>query len=154
MALDAVLGQRRPRGVVLGDVADRHHRLDPAGGGHDAGGERHRTLTPSVPSIDVVGAPALDRLVGTVPAMTTIAVATATAEPVAAAMAADGYCIVEGVLSAAEVAEARASLVDVLAATPTGRNSFEGFATQRVHALFAKTRAFDAPAVQTFVLSS
>ena len=32
------------------------------------------------------------------------------------------------------------------------RNSFEGFQTQRVYALFAKTRAFDGPAVHPLLL--
>jgi hypothetical protein len=41
------------------------------------------------------------------------------------------------------VAATRAELLEVLARTPTGRNDFEGFATQRIYALFAKTRAFD-----------
>ena len=77
---------------------------------------------------------------------------TATVDDVVDAMAVHGYCVVEGVLSPEETAAARASLVDVLAATPTGRNSFEGFQTQRVYALFAKTRAFDGPAVHPLLL--
>jgi len=77
---------------------------------------------------------------------------TATADGVVAAMTAEGYCVVEGVLDPAEVAAARDSLQAVLAATPRGRNSFEGFETQRVYALFAKTRAFDAPALHPLVL--
>ena len=44
---------------------------------------------------------------------------------------AEGYCVVEEVLGPADVVAARASLQDVLAATPRGRNSFEGFETQR-----------------------
>lgn len=63
----------------------------------------------------------------------------------------DGYVIVEGVRSPEQVAAARAELADVLAATPTGRNSFEGFATQRVYALFAKVRAFDEVATLPLV---
>src|SRR5262249_8338845 len=51
--------------------------------------------------------------------------------------------IVPGVLSADEVQRARADLAGGLAETPTGRNDFEGFSTQGVYALFAKTRAFD-----------
>jgi ectoine hydroxylase-related dioxygenase (phytanoyl-CoA dioxygenase family) len=76
----------------------------------------------------------------------------ATAAGVVEAMTAEGYCVVEGVLGPAEVAAARASLHDVLAATPRGRNSFEGFETQRVYALFAKTRAFDDAALHPLVL--
>src|SRR5829696_3734627 len=75
-----------------------------------------------------------------------------TVDTVVAALDADGYCIVEGLLSPDEVDEARRSLSDVLRATPTGRNDFEGFATQRVYALFAKTRAFDAAAIRPLLL--
>src|SRR5580700_593241 len=64
----------------------------------------------------------------------------------------DGYVIVEGVLDPGEVAAARADLARVLAATPTGRNHFEGFSTQRVYALFAKTRTFDQAAIHPLVL--
>ena len=78
--------------------------------------------------------------------------ATATAEQVVGAMEADGYCVVEGLLDEAAVAAARSSLRDALAATPHGRNSFEGFETTRVYALFAKTRAFDDAAVHPLVL--
>jgi ectoine hydroxylase-related dioxygenase (phytanoyl-CoA dioxygenase family) len=59
---------------------------------------------------------------------------------------------VEGLLPRDELAAARASLADVLAATPEGRNDFEGFKTQRVYALFAKTRAFDGPATHPLLL--
>jgi ectoine hydroxylase-related dioxygenase (phytanoyl-CoA dioxygenase family) len=76
----------------------------------------------------------------------------ATPELVAEGLAADGYVIVEGLLSPEAVTAARDDLVRVLAETPTGRNDFEGFATQRVYALFAKTRTFDAPAVHPLVL--
>jgi ectoine hydroxylase-related dioxygenase (phytanoyl-CoA dioxygenase family) len=71
---------------------------------------------------------------------------------VVAALEADGYCLVQNVLSPEAAAAARASLVDVLAATPRGRNDFEGFRTQRVYALFAKTRAFDEPAIHPLLL--
>ena len=64
----------------------------------------------------------------------------------------DGYCIVEGLLPHEQVVAARASLVDVLAATPQGRNDFEGFKTRRIYALFAKTRAFDEPAIHPLLL--
>jgi ectoine hydroxylase-related dioxygenase (phytanoyl-CoA dioxygenase family) len=76
----------------------------------------------------------------------------ATVDQVVDALDADGYCIVEGMLSAADVSAARASLLEVLAATPSGRNDFEGFRTQRVYALFAKTRAFDGPAIHPLLL--
>ena len=64
----------------------------------------------------------------------------------------DGCAIVHGALAAADVRRAREELHAVLAQTPTGRNGFEGFATRRVYALFAKTRAFDAPAISPLVL--
>jgi len=76
----------------------------------------------------------------------------ATVDSVVAGLEADGYVVVEGVLSPDEVAATRADLQAVLASTPTGRNDFEGFATQRVYALFAKTRAFDGPATDPLLL--
>jgi ectoine hydroxylase-related dioxygenase (phytanoyl-CoA dioxygenase family) len=78
--------------------------------------------------------------------------AQATPDLVAEHVRRDGYAVVEGVLSPEEVARARDDLVRVLDATPTGRNSFEGFSTRRVYALFRKTRAFDGPAVHPLVL--
>jgi ectoine hydroxylase-related dioxygenase (phytanoyl-CoA dioxygenase family) len=75
-----------------------------------------------------------------------------TAEQVVEAMATDGYCIVEGLLSPAGAAATRAALVEILEATPTGRNDFEGFKTQRIYAVFAKTRAFDEPATHPLLL--
>jgi ectoine hydroxylase-related dioxygenase (phytanoyl-CoA dioxygenase family) len=72
--------------------------------------------------------------------------AEATVDSVVAGLGSDGYVVVEGLLSPGEVAAVRADLREVLSRTPTGRNDFEGFATQRVYALFAKTRAFDGPA--------
>jgi ectoine hydroxylase-related dioxygenase (phytanoyl-CoA dioxygenase family) len=77
---------------------------------------------------------------------------TATADEVVEVMEADGYCVVEALFTPEEVATARDSLADVIAATPYGRNSFEGPDTKRVYALFAKTRAFDAAAVHPLVL--
>jgi ectoine hydroxylase-related dioxygenase (phytanoyl-CoA dioxygenase family) len=65
----------------------------------------------------------------------------------------DGYVIVEGLLDPDRLERARVDLSRVLAETPTGRNSFEGFSTQRVYALFAKTRVFDEAAVDPLVLS-
>jgi ectoine hydroxylase-related dioxygenase (phytanoyl-CoA dioxygenase family) len=76
----------------------------------------------------------------------------ATVDGVVAALREDGYCVVEGLLPPDALAAARSSLVDVLAATPQGRNDFEGFKTQRVYAVFAKTRAFDAPAIDPLLL--
>ncbi|HUF34239.1 MAG TPA: phytanoyl-CoA dioxygenase family protein [Acidimicrobiales bacterium] len=78
--------------------------------------------------------------------------ADATVDTVVDGLEADGYAVVEGILDADEVAAIRADLQGVLDRTPTGRNDFEGFATQRVYALFAKTRAFDDPATHPLVL--
>ena len=77
---------------------------------------------------------------------------TATADDVFAVMETDGACVVEGMLSTDAAAATRASLVDVLRSTPTGRNDFEGFKTQRIYAIFAKTRAFDEPATHPLLL--
>jgi ectoine hydroxylase-related dioxygenase (phytanoyl-CoA dioxygenase family) len=64
----------------------------------------------------------------------------------------DGYVVVGDLLSPDEVAAARADLSRVLRSTPTGRNDFEGRATQRVYALFAKTRTFDRAATGPLLL--
>jgi ectoine hydroxylase-related dioxygenase (phytanoyl-CoA dioxygenase family) len=64
----------------------------------------------------------------------------------------DGYVIVSGLLTAADVRSAAADLGRVLEAIPTGRNAFEGLSTQRVYALFAKTRTFDRVAVHPLLL--
>ena len=84
--------------------------------------------------------------------MTTALTSAATADDVAEALDRDGYAVVEGVLSREEAAAKRAELTRVLQETPTGRNDFEGFKTQRIYALFAKTRAFDGPATHPLVL--
>jgi ectoine hydroxylase-related dioxygenase (phytanoyl-CoA dioxygenase family) len=75
-----------------------------------------------------------------------------TGEEVADRLASDGYVVVSGLISDAEVAAARADLDRVLASTPKGRNEFEGFGTQRVYALFAKTRTFDRVAIHPLLL--
>jgi ectoine hydroxylase-related dioxygenase (phytanoyl-CoA dioxygenase family) len=79
--------------------------------------------------------------------------ATATVDAVVQALDAQGYCVVEGALSPEALEAARMSLLEVLAATPQGRNAFEGFRTQRVYALFAKTRAFDNATLDPLVLA-
>ena len=78
--------------------------------------------------------------------------ATATVDDVCVALERDSYAIVEGVLSPSEVEQKRADLIEVLRSTPTGRNDFEGFKTQRIYALFGKTRAFDGPATHPLIL--
>jgi ectoine hydroxylase-related dioxygenase (phytanoyl-CoA dioxygenase family) len=75
-----------------------------------------------------------------------------TGQDVARRLTSDGYVIVSGLMSEGEVAAARADLGRVLDTTPTGRNAFEGFATQRVYALFAKTRVFDQAAMHPLML--
>jgi ectoine hydroxylase-related dioxygenase (phytanoyl-CoA dioxygenase family) len=75
-----------------------------------------------------------------------------TADQVVERLTDSGYAIVSGLMSPEQVDEARADLRRVLDRTPTGRNSFEGFATQRVYALFAKTRTFDQAAVHPLLL--
>jgi ectoine hydroxylase-related dioxygenase (phytanoyl-CoA dioxygenase family) len=65
---------------------------------------------------------------------------------------ADGYAIVEGYLDANDIAAKKSDLGRVLAALPTGRNDFEGYATRRIYALFAKTRAFDRQAIDPMIL--
>jgi ectoine hydroxylase-related dioxygenase (phytanoyl-CoA dioxygenase family) len=84
--------------------------------------------------------------------MATLPGATSTGQDVAQRLTSDGYVIVSGLMSEADVAAARADLGRILEETPTGRNAFEGFATQRVYALFAKTRTFDQPATHPLLL--
>jgi ectoine hydroxylase-related dioxygenase (phytanoyl-CoA dioxygenase family) len=83
---------------------------------------------------------------------TTRLTAESTVDEVVAQIERDGFAIVEAVLSSDEVAEKRDDLVRVLQSTPTGRNDFEGFKTQRIYALFAKTRVMDGPATHPLVL--
>ena len=78
----------------------------------------------------------------------------ATAGEVAGTLDEHGYALVEGVLPPGEVEDRLAALADLFAATPTGRNFFEGFRTRRVYALFAKTRAFDDLAVHPLLLGA
>jgi len=78
--------------------------------------------------------------------------ATASAEEVARRLNEDGYVIVSDLMAEEEVAAARADLLRVLSATPTGRNAFEGYSTRRVYALFAKTRTLDQAAVHPLLL--
>jgi ectoine hydroxylase-related dioxygenase (phytanoyl-CoA dioxygenase family) len=73
-------------------------------------------------------------------------------DQVVAALDEHGYAVVDGIMSPAQVAEARRELEPHLAATPLGRNTFEGHRTRRVYALFAKVRAFDDPATHPLIL--
>jgi len=81
-----------------------------------------------------------------------LSAAGASGEEVARRLDEDGYVAVSGLMTPDELAEARADLARVLASTPTGRNFFEGFSTQRVYALFAKTRTFDRAAIHPLLL--
>jgi ectoine hydroxylase-related dioxygenase (phytanoyl-CoA dioxygenase family) len=82
----------------------------------------------------------------------TMPAATSAGRDVAQRLMDDGYVIVTGMMTDDEVQAARDDLSRVLAPTPTGRNPFEGFSTQRVYALFAKTRMFDTAATGPLLL--
>jgi ectoine hydroxylase-related dioxygenase (phytanoyl-CoA dioxygenase family) len=84
--------------------------------------------------------------------MAPIPYAASSGEDVARRLLDDGYVIVSGMMTAADLRSARDDLGRVLEAVRTGRNSFEGFDTQRVYALFAKTRTFDRAAVHPLLL--
>ena len=77
---------------------------------------------------------------------------TSASQDVARRLMDDGYVVVSGLLTAAGVRSAAADLRRVLEAVPQGRNAFEGRSTQRIYALFAKTRAFDQAAIHPLVL--
>jgi ectoine hydroxylase-related dioxygenase (phytanoyl-CoA dioxygenase family) len=74
------------------------------------------------------------------------------AEEVCGELDRDGFAIVEGMLAPAELAAIKAELQRLVGVTPEGRNDFEGFATRRVYAPFAKTRVLDGPATHPLVL--
>ena len=78
--------------------------------------------------------------------------ATSGSRDVAQRLISDGYVIVTGMMDADGVQAARDDLSRVLSMTPTGRNSFEGYDTQRIYALFAKTRTFDRAATDELLL--
>jgi len=82
--------------------------------------------------------------------MSTVA-PTKSVEDVIADLDRDGYSIVPGMLDREEAARIRAELAEIAESIPHGRNSFEGFTTRRIYALFAKTRSFDAPAIHPLV---
>ena len=77
---------------------------------------------------------------------------TTTVDTVVAALDENGYAVVENLLVEPELTAARHDMRRILAGTPGGRNPFEGARTKRVYALFAKTRAFDGPALHPLVL--
>jgi ectoine hydroxylase-related dioxygenase (phytanoyl-CoA dioxygenase family) len=63
--------------------------------------------------------------------------AAAPVEALGARMDAEGYLLFPALISAEEVGAIRDELDPVLAATPEGRNDFEGFRTRRAYALLA-----------------
>lgn len=73
-------------------------------------------------------------------------------DQVASQLEEDGYAVLENYLSPDDVAAKRDDLARILASNPTGRNDFEGFSTQRIYAVFAKTRTFDAQATDPLIL--
>ena len=79
--------------------------------------------------------------------------AEASVDDIVAALDERGYALLERFMAPEDVAAKRAALDEVLARTPTGRNDFEGFHTQRIYALFAKTRAFDDAAINPTLLA-
>jgi len=78
----------------------------------------------------------------------------AAVDEVTAALDEHGYALIEDLLRPDDVARRRAALDDLFAATPTGRNFFEGFRTRRIYAVYAKTRAFDDLAVHPLLLAA
>jgi len=59
-----------------------------------------------------------------------------------AAIRRDGFTIIEGLLSEADLARVRRDLEPHLASDPSGRNNFEGYRTQRVYSLAGKGEVF------------
>jgi ectoine hydroxylase-related dioxygenase (phytanoyl-CoA dioxygenase family) len=66
----------------------------------------------------------------------------------------DGYAVIENHLAPDDVQRKRDDLARILSKNPTGRNDFEGFSTQRIYAVFAKTRTFDAQATDPLILGA
>jgi len=64
----------------------------------------------------------------------------------------DGYCLFEHAVDRDRLASIRAEMDALFAATPFGRDDFEGRNTRRVYALFGKTRVLDELAVHPRVL--
>lgn len=58
-------------------------------------------------------------------------------------MQAQGWVILDGLVDEATLDAAEADIRRLLGETPTGRDSFEGFSTQRIYALAGKSRAID-----------
>lgn len=75
-----------------------------------------------------------------------------TTDEVSTALDESGYVLIPEVLSDTEIDQVRAALEPHLASGPVGRNDFEGYATQRVYSLIAKSRAFDRLVLDPLVL--
>jgi ectoine hydroxylase-related dioxygenase (phytanoyl-CoA dioxygenase family) len=86
------------------------------------------------------------------PALTTLD-RRATCDEITQLLERDGVAVVENYLDRDDLAAKRADLERILRSTRTGRNDFEGTRTQRIYALFAKTRCFDDLALDPFVLA-
>src|ERR1700761_4172880 len=104
-----------------------------------------RGMTARRPCASRRRSPTLGMMMATMPA-------TSASQDVAQRLTDDGYVVVTGMMDDAGLHAARADLSRVLQTTNTGRNFFEGFDTQRVYALFAKTRMFDQAAVDPLLL--
>ena len=65
---------------------------------------------------------------------------------------AEGYAIVDGLVTPGDAGTIGDELRRTLDSVPTGRNDFEGFRTRRLYALFAKTRALDPLATHPLAL--
>lgn len=76
----------------------------------------------------------------------------AIAEHGLAAIAEHGYVVLEGHAAPALVDELESTLEPLLAATPKGRNDFEGLETRRVYNLLAKGDIFQRVACDPFVI--
>ena len=73
-------------------------------------------------------------------------------DDVVSTLDAHGFAIVENYRTAEDIERKKADLQRILATVPKGRNDFEGFSTQRIYALFAKTRTFDDAALDPLML--
>ncbi len=72
-------------------------------------------------------------------------------ETAVASMRRDGWVVLDGLVDDAVLDAAEAEVRRLLGATPTGRDAFEGFDTQRIYALAGKTRAADPMLVHPVV---
>lgn len=105
-------------------------------------------MTPAVLGFGTATVPAVrSRSVNDLPAIERFPAATATVDDLVAAIDVAGAVVVEDVVPPDEVATTREELYEILRDVPAGRNEFEGYRTQRIYALFAKTRRFDQLAV-------